>query len=181
MRFMRVKLGALITGAAIASGTIIAGPFAYAVEPAALHDNGNNAGRGQDTKNIGSTGAPSPANAEGPGQSSGSAERIIPVQRELSDEDYHWLGRVVWQAMQEKVPPEQRRGLNSREIHALVEAMLKNRNEFNVQLSDLMRILNTRAKQRKEAAADPAQICPEQPVKGQVFGFDLDRLRPPQH
>jgi hypothetical protein len=101
--------------------------------------------------------------------------RSIPFARELSEEDYQWLGRVVWESMQTVVPREQHRGLGKKEIHALVNTMRRNRNEFNLQLDDLMRILSTT--QANESAA-----CPEQPKpEGMAFGFDLGRLKAPEH
>lgn len=127
-------------------------------------------------------------------------ERQIPFQRELSEAEYEWLGRRIWESMQKIVPREHSRGLGAKEIHALMLEMRRNRGEASLQMGDFLRILSTRSKKcggrdysglgdqlegegrepremEGQPAAAPAQ--PEHP--GQVIGFDVGRLRAPRH
>lgn len=129
-------------------------------------------------------------------------ERTVPFLRELPRNDYEWLGRQVWESMLRIVPPGRHRGLNAKEIHALVQEMRRNRNEFPVQLEDLLRILGTRAKKKpgdfarpggegqgasgeegkglEDSAEENQNACPPAPAapppQGQVNAFDLGRI-----
>lgn len=114
-------------------------------------------------------------------------DRGISFARELSPEEYVWLGRTVWDSMQRMVPADRHRGLVAAEIHALVREMRQNRSEFNIQLEDLLRILGTRAKKRysiengevRSSAVAEHSACEKigaQPLLGQQIGFDLGRL-----
>ena len=124
-------------------------------------------------------------------------ERAVPFLRELPRNDYEWLGRQVWESMLRIVPPGRHRGLNAKEIHALVQEMRRNRNEFPVQLEDLLRILGTRAKKRSggvacqggpgqeglsmEESAEESHVrcplaAPAPPPQGQWNAFDLGRV-----
>jgi hypothetical protein len=78
--------------------------------------------------------APVPAQEGGKGQS-------VPNQRELSEQQYTWLGRIVWERMQ-VVADAQKRDLGEEDIRDLVDRMRRNRDEVNLTLDELQQLVS---------------------------------------
>jgi hypothetical protein len=86
--------------------------------------------------------------------------RQIPNQRELSPEEYAWLGRFVWNVMQQRANPQQAQ-LGEKEIHALVDDMRRNGDRMTLSFDELEALMNSEALCKGRA--------PE------AFGLDVDR------
>lgn len=83
---------------------------------------------------------------------------------ELSPENYQLLGKLVWEQIQ-KNPRLDKRELSDSDIHNMIDAMERNRDEITLTLNDLSAVINRSC----PGAASPG-------VKLDKLGFKLKEL-----
>ncbi len=93
----------------------------------------------------------------------------IPNQRELNSDDYAWLGRIVWDQLQQTIDP-QKRDLSEGEIRAKILEMEKNRREILLTLDDLYVLMKSPA---LCGGAQPVTIPTVAVPRGSAGGIDL--------
>lgn len=90
--------------------------------------------------------------------------QTVPNQRELSQDDYALLGKIVWEKMQTVADPE-KPDLDRDSIQTLLDQMRRNRDEVNLTVEQFFQLV------------DSPEFCNSH--KG-FPGFDLDKPLGPQ-
>lgn len=105
-----------------------------------------------------------PESGSSPPVESSPPLQAVPNRRDLSPEDYQWLGQAIWENMQGKADPAKPE-FRREDIARMVDDMQRSRGEVTLNLADLTRLLQSseicrqnRESQRAHSwGADPEQ------------------------